>query len=66
MPVLLGNLGNRPGARLPAAHERGHDLRRAKRLLGLLAPLAASSRQVAAPIPSDPPVTTATLPTRSG
>jgi hypothetical protein len=31
-----------------------------------LAPLAASSRQVAAPIPPDPPVTTATLPARSG
>jgi hypothetical protein len=35
-------------------------------LTATLAPLAASSRQVAAPIPPDPPVTTATLPARSG
>jgi hypothetical protein len=35
-------------------------------LTATLAPLAASSRQVAAPIPPEPPVTTATLPARSG
>ena len=35
-------------------------------LTATFAPLAASSRQVAAPIPPDPPVTTATLPAKSG
>jgi hypothetical protein len=41
-------------------------LARSRPLTATLTPLAASSRQVAAPIPPDPPVTTATLPARSG
>ena len=63
--AFVGGGGARPGPLAQTTEEDWHATVDGS-LTATLAPLAARSRQVAAPMPPDPPVTKATFPWRSG